>query len=106
MSWVPLATLSTSSPATNSVVQSASPQIVVNKQDRPSKRDGLQSIPRRVVKKLEDETLVKPGLCFHGLRHTPGVALHDLGLDREAHNAALGHVSDAASMCTSVAPAH
>ena len=44
------------------------------------------------------EGLVKPGLCFHGLRHSLGTALYDLGLDREARKAALGHASDAASM--------
>jgi integrase len=41
---------------------------------------------------------VKPGLCFHGLRHSLGTTLYDLGLDREARKAALGHTSDAASM--------
>ena len=41
---------------------------------------------------------MKPGLCFHGLRHSLGTTLYDLGLDREARKAALGHTSDAASM--------
>jgi Phage integrase family len=52
----------------------------------------------KLVKNLAAEGLVKPGLCFHGLRHSLGTALYDLGLDREARKAALGHSSDAASM--------
>jgi integrase len=35
--------------------------------------------------------------CFHGLRHSLGATLFDLGLDRDARRAALGHRSDAAS---------
>ena len=42
--------------------------------------------------------MVKPGLCFHGLRHSLGTTLFDLGLDRDARKAALGHRSDAASI--------
>ena len=41
--------------------------------------------------------LAKPGLCFHGLRHSLGATLYDLGLDRDTRKAALGHMSDAAS---------
>jgi hypothetical protein len=72
-------------------------QIVVNNEGRPYTRDGLQTILWNLVKKLEREGRVKPGLCFHGLRHSLGAALYDLGLDREARKAALGHRSDAAS---------
>jgi hypothetical protein len=61
-------------------------------------RDGLQTILWKVVKALVTEGLVRPGLCFHGLRHSLGTALYDLGLDREARKAALGHTSDAASI--------
>lgn len=72
-------------------------QIVVSNAGRPYTRDGLQTILWNLVKKLEREGLVKSGLCFHGLRHALGAALYDLGLDREARKAALGHRSDAAS---------
>jgi integrase len=72
--------------------------IVTNERAQPYTRDGLKTILWRLVKQLEAETLVKPGLCFHGLRHSLGAALYDLGLDREARKAALGHTSDAASM--------
>ena len=61
-------------------------------------RDGPQTNLWKVVKALVAEGLVKPGLCFRGLRHPLGAALYDLGLDREARKAALGHTSDASSI--------
>jgi integrase len=73
-------------------------QIVVNEKAQPYTRDGLQTNLWRLTKQLEREKKVGPGLCFHGLRHSLGAALYDLGLDREARKAALGHTSDAASM--------
>lgn len=72
--------------------------ILVNDQGQPYTRDGLQSNLWRLIKSLVAAGLVEPGLCFHGLRHSLGTALYDLGLDREARKAALGHTSDAASM--------
>lgn len=72
-------------------------RILVNLDGQPYTRDGLQTLLWNLVKRLEYLGLVKPGLCFHGLRHSLGAALYDLGLDREARKAALGHVSDAAS---------
>jgi integrase len=72
--------------------------VVVTNRGEPYTRDGLQSDLWKLVKNLAAEGLVKPGLCFHGLRHSLGTALYDLGLDREARKAALGHSSDAASM--------
>ena len=71
--------------------------IVVNGQGAYT-RDGLQTNLWKLVRGLAAEGLVKPGLCFHGLRHSLGTTLYDLGLDREARKAALGHTSDAASM--------
>jgi integrase len=73
-------------------------QIVVNGRAQPYTRDGLQTNLWKLVKQLEAQSLVKSGLCFHGLRHALGAALYDLGLDRESRKAALGHTSDAASM--------
>jgi integrase len=73
-------------------------QIVVNSWGQPYTRDGLQTNLWKLVKALEVKSLVKPGLCFHGLRHSLGAALFDLGLDRDARKAALGHRSDAASI--------
>ena len=72
--------------------------ILVNERGDAYTRDGLQTNLWKVVKALDAEGLVKPGLCFHGLRHSLGSALYDLGLDREARKAALGHTSDTASM--------
>jgi integrase len=40
---------------------------------------------------------VKPGLTIHGLRHSLGKELYDLGLAREARKAVMAHESDAAS---------
>lgn len=71
--------------------------ILVNQKEQPYTRDGLQTLLWNLVKRLEYLGLVKAGLCFHGLRHSLGAALYDLGLDRDARKAALGHVSDAAS---------
>ena len=72
-------------------------RILLNREGQPYTRDGLQSLLWNLVKRLVEKKLVQPGLCFHGLRHSLGAALYDLGLDREARKAALGHVSDAAS---------
>ncbi|HZY54168.1 MAG TPA: tyrosine-type recombinase/integrase [Reyranella sp.] len=74
-----------------------SSQILTNHDGRPYTRDGLQSVLWQLTSRLEYLGLVKPGLCFHGLRHSLGATLYDLGLDREARKAALGHKSDAAS---------
>lgn len=74
-----------------------SPQILTNHEGKPYTRDGLQSVLWQLTSRLEYLHLVQPGLCFHGLRHSLGAALYDLGLDREARKAALGHKSDAAS---------
>jgi integrase len=59
-------------------------QIVVNNSCKPYTRDGLQSNLWKLVKGLEAKSLVKPGFCFHGLRHSLGTTLFDLGLDRDA----------------------
>jgi integrase len=74
-----------------------SPQILTNHEGKPYTRDGLQSVLWQVTSRLEYLGLVKPGLCFHGQRHSLGAMLYDLGVDREARKAALGHKSDAAS---------
>ncbi len=72
-------------------------RLLANLEGQPYTRDGLQTLLWNLVKRLEYLGLVRSGLCFHGLRHSLGAALYDLGLDREARKAALGHVSDAAS---------
>jgi len=76
----------------------AGDHIVINESGSQYTRDGLQSNLWRLVSALAAQGLVGRGLCFHGLRHSLGAALYDLGLDREARKAALGHTSDAASM--------
>jgi integrase len=73
-------------------------EILTNRQGQRYTRDGLQTNLWKLVSDLAAKGLVGPGLCFHGLRHSLGAALYDLGLDRDARKAALGHTSDAASM--------
>ena len=73
------------------------PQILTNHEGKPYTRDGLQSVLWQLTRRLEYLGLVQPGLCFHGLRHSLGATLYDLGIDREARKAALGHKSDTAS---------
>lgn len=41
---------------------------------------------------------VKPGLTIHGLRHSLGKQLYDLGLEREQRKAMMSHQSDQASI--------
>ncbi len=72
-------------------------RILLTRKGQPYTRDGLQTLLWKLVKRLVEKKLVDPGLCFHGLRHSLGAALYDLGLDRDARKAALGHTSDAAS---------
>lgn len=72
--------------------------ILVNEAGDRYTRDGLQSNLWRLASRLAAKGVVGRGLCFHGLRHSLGTALYDLGLDREARKAALGHTSDAASL--------
>lgn len=45
----------------------------------------------RFIRRLEGEGLVQPGLTFHGLRHTYGTALKELGLGDAEVAALLGH---------------
>jgi integrase len=45
----------------------------------------------RKVSKLEAEGKVRPGLTFHGLRHTAGRLLADRGADPRTIAALLGH---------------
>jgi integrase len=51
----------------------------------------------KLAAQLASEKKVKPGLNIHGLRHSLGKELYDLGLEREARKAVMAHESDAAS---------
>lgn len=41
---------------------------------------------------------MKPGLTIHGLRHSLGKQLYDLGLEREQRKAMMSHQSDQTSI--------
>lgn len=50
----------------------------------------------RLCRELADEKKVKRGLNIHGLRHSLGNELYDLGIEREARKRMIAH--DASSM--------
>jgi integrase len=60
---------------------------------RPLKEAGLAKAFRTLIKRLEREEKVGIGLTFHGLRHTAGKSLADLGADPRAIQALLGQRS-------------
>jgi integrase len=66
--------------------------IVTSELGRPY-RGGLAKAFRTLILKLEREGRVGPGLTFHGLRHTAGKALADLGADPRTIAAMLGQKS-------------
>ena len=71
--------------------------LVSNEQGNPYTEDGLRTMIHKLATKLATEKKVKPGLNIHGLRHSLGKELYDLGLEREARKAVMAHESDAAS---------
>jgi hypothetical protein len=72
--------------------------LVTNEQGEPYTEDGLRSMIWKLCKDLVDEGKVKPGLTIHGLRHSLGKQLYDLGIEREGRKAVMSHKSDAASI--------
>ena len=58
---------------------------------------GLEWKFRQLRVRLEREGKVKPGLTYHGLRHSAGNVLADLGADSKTIAAMLGQVSEAAA---------
>jgi integrase len=72
--------------------------IVTGVSGHPLTTAGLAKAFRTLIKSLETEGLVQPGLTFHGMRHTKGKNLADLGADPRMIQALLGHRSMAASL--------
>lgn len=72
--------------------------LVVNESGEPYTADGLRTMINRLCRELADEGKVKPGLNIHGLRHSLGNELYDLGIEREARKRMMAHESDAASL--------
>jgi integrase len=65
--------------------------LVANQEGRPYTANGFRTMFFRLVRKLEAEGKVRPGLTFHGLRHTAGRLLADRGADPRTIAALLGH---------------
>lgn len=57
--------------------------------------DGFRTILFRIIKELEAEGTVEPGLTFHGLRHTVATKLADAGADAQTIMSVTGHRSSA-----------
>jgi integrase len=71
--------------------------LVTNEQGERYTEDGLRTMIHKLATELATKKKVKPGLNIHGLRHSLGKELYDLGLEREARKAVMAHESDAAS---------
>jgi integrase len=70
---------------------------VTNEAGDPYTEDGMRTMINKLCRELAEESKVKRGLNIHGLRHSLGSELYDLGLEREARKAVMAHESDAAS---------
>jgi integrase len=69
--------------------------IVTNQSGAPYTGNGFRTLFFRLIRKLETEGKVAPGLTFHGLRHTAGKMLDEAGCDTRTIAAVLGHRSEA-----------
>jgi integrase len=69
----------------------ASLTLVANQSGRPYTGNGFRVMFFRLIRQLEAEGKVRPGLTFHGLRHTAGRLLADRGADPRTIAALLGH---------------
>jgi len=67
--------------------------IVTGAAGRPLKESGLAKAFRTLILRLEREQKIGDSLTFHGLRHTAGKMLADLGADTRAIQALLGQRS-------------
>lgn len=71
----------------------ASTQIVVNRWGRPFTESGFRASFFKLIGRMIKAGRVRPGLTFHGLRHTLGHFLAELELDDATIAAILGHLS-------------
>lgn len=65
--------------------------LVANQSGRPYTTNGFQRVFFGLIRRLKAEDKVRPGLTFHGLRHSAGKALADRGADPRTIAALLGH---------------
>lgn len=73
-------------------------RLVVNQAGEPYTEDGMRTMVWRLCSELAKAGAVRAGLNIHGLRHSLGKELYDLGLERDVRKAMIAHVSDQASM--------
>jgi len=66
-------------------------RLVVGVKGGPYTSNGFQRMFFGLIRRLEAEGKVQPGLTFHGLRHTAGRLLADRGADPRTIAALLGH---------------
>jgi len=67
-----------------------SPVIVCGQRGAPFSATGFRTELRKLLKRLEADGIVEPGLTFHGLRHTAGTMLADAGCDSRMIQSVLG----------------
>jgi integrase len=67
--------------------------IAANSRGRPWTANGFRAVVFKMIRKLEAEGLVGPGLTIHGLRHTVAKILREIGYDNETIADALGQSS-------------
>jgi integrase len=72
--------------------------IVVGKLGKPYTKNGLAHAFRDLIRTLEEEGLVAPGLHFHGLRHTAASLVADRGGDIHTIQAVLGDKTEAMAL--------
>lgn len=73
------------------------PALILNEAGEAYTEDGLRSMVWRLNSELKTEGKVAMGLTIHGLRHSLGKELYDLGIEKQARKALMSHQSDAAS---------
>jgi integrase len=65
--------------------------LAVGERGKPYTLDGFRTMFFRLITRLESEGRVRPGLTFHGLRHTAGRTLAERGADTQMIAVMLGH---------------
>lgn len=71
-----------------------SPVIMVNERDKPYTLNGFRAMFFKRIRALEKAEKIRPGLTFHGLRHTVGTALADAGATDREIMSVLGHATE------------
>lgn len=74
------------------------PRLVVNQAGEAYTEDGMRTMVYRLCSELAQQGKVRKGLNIHGLRHSLGKELYDLGLERDVRKAMMAHTTDQASM--------